>query len=349
MQPKPHTAAGTALPLLNRLIAAAALFSVALSATGCLSALNKHSTALADATAPVIDQATATYRDVQALHDRSVDTDAVTLFDLPSPVYNPRGIKPLLSEKDIQVRLAILLALQCYAKTLVEITAGTSSPALDAASKSAASALAGLGDDLAPVLGIPASSTSSTVTQAVTTGGATTTSTITTSAAADAISPAVKAGVGTAIDALGQFLVARKIKKELPAKIEAMDPHVQALAKLLLADIDTLQNQEKLDYDNIIDGQTAFIRQSGQGGHPALAPEQRRLLIMQLPGIVREQRKTDEELTQLKASLIKLANTHHALAAEAQGNNPASFKSKIADLSAAGDNLGKFYSTASAK
>ena len=349
MHDKPQSFTRVLIPSPRRCLFAALSTSLAIATTGCLGTLNKHSVALADATAPVIDEASATYRNVQSLHNRSVDTDAVTQFDQASPVYNPRSLKPLLTETDIQVRLAVLLALQCYVKTLVEITSGTSSPALDAASKSVANSLASLGNDVAPSFGIPPATTSDTVTQTVATAGTSTTATITTTSAAKTISPAVQAGLGTAVNALGQFLVYRTIRKELPSKIVAMDPHVQELCKDFLVDVATLQSQEKLDYDNIIDGQTLFIRQNGGNAHPALEPEQRRLLIMQLPGIVRQQHDTEDGLAQLKASLTKLAFVHHELAAEAQGNHPGSMTNTIADLSAAGDNLGRFYSSVSAK
>jgi hypothetical protein len=40
---------------------------------------------------------------------------------------------------------------------------------------------------------------------------------------------------------------------------------------------------------------------------------------------------------------VKLAMTHHALAAAEQGNNPLSLKQKLEELEAVGANLGKFY------
>jgi len=51
----------------------------------------------------------------------------------------------------------------------------------------------------------------------------------------------------------------------------------------------------------------------------------------------------------LRAAIVRLALTHHALAADAQGNNPESLKSKLGDLEAAGSELGRFYSSLSAK
>ena len=311
---------------------------LALSLTGCTSSLAKHSVALSAATAPVVDQASAAYRNAESLHDIRVDYDAVTEFDAKQPVYNPRTIQPLLSEKDIQVRLAVLAALQCYAQSLVEITSGLNSPALDAASASLGSSLSSLGNTFAPslesALGI-AAEPAPTQTTATTSANAVPT----TPSPAPAISTATQNGISTAVNALGQFLVSKKIKSELPQKIKDMDPHVRALCELLEKDIDILQSQEKLDYNSLINGQTQFIQTS------KLDPQLRREQIMKLPKIVRQQRLTDEQLTELRAAIVRLALTHHALAADAQGNNPESLTSKLAELAAAGSNLGKFYSS----
>jgi hypothetical protein len=334
----------------RRLGAMALTLALSLSTAGCLSPLAKHSVALSAATAPVVDQASAAYRDAQALHNLRVDYDAVAEFDLAQPVYNPRDIRVLLPDKDIQTRLAVLAALQVYANSLVQITNGTESPELDAASTSVAGDLTSLGNNLAPsiesVLGIAATPASTTDTEVTITAGNTSSSTSTTTATpTPAISPEVRNGISTAIDALGQYLVARKIKQELPQKIVAMDPHVHQLCKLLDDDIGILQDQEKRDYNRIINLQTLFIREDTKL-HPAdLYREQRRLEIMKLPEIVRQQRVTDERLANLRAAIVNLALTHHALAAEAQGNNPESLTAKLAELAAAGKSLGKYYSS----
>jgi hypothetical protein len=316
--------------------------------TGCLSPLAKHSTALSTATAPVVDQAAAAYRSAEALHDVRVDYDAVAEFDQQEPVYNPRNIQPLLSDKDMEVRLAVLAAFQAYAKSLVAITSGTDSPQLDAASKSVGENLSSLGNLLAPsvesVLGIataPASTTETTVT--TTSGNTTSTTTSSSSTPAPVITPAIENGIRTGVDALAQFLASRKIKKELPQIIEKMDPHVEALCDLLEKDIGLIQDQEKRDYNRIINQQTLFLRES------KLDPEQRREQIMKLPEVVRQQRTSEQQLDGLKTAIGRLALTHHALAAEAQGNNPESLKDKLADLESAGDSLGKFYSSLPAK
>ena len=61
--------------------------------------------------------------------------------------------------------------------------------------------------------------------------------------------------------------------------------------------------------------------------------------------LARQQKQAAQQLKALRAALVKLELTHHALAAELQGNNPESIKQKLSDLGAAGGNLGKFYSS----
>jgi len=334
-----HGAVGSSRGRL-RSIAVTLICTLGITTTGCLSTLSKHAVAVSVATAPVVDQAAAAYQSAEALDDLRENYDAVAEFDAREPVYNPRNIQPLMSDEDIQVRLAVLEALKCYAESLVAITSGTSSPQLDAASKSAGNSISALGNSLVPAientLGIANATTSTTTTVTTTSGGSITT----TSSAppSPAITPDVQNLISTAVNALGQFLVSEKVKKELPQKIQEMDPHIDALCKLLEQDLDTLQEQEQRDYNRIINQQTLFIRQT-----TALDPQERREQIMKLPQIVRQQRASEAQLTELRASLAELAMVHHALATAAVDNNPESLSGELEDLGAAGKNLGTFY------
>lgn len=296
---------------------------------GCGSThLAKQASALSSALAPVVDQSAAAYRDAVALDNLRNDYEAVVAYKNKDATYNPRNTPVLLSEKDIQVRLSVLAALQVYSQSLIEITKGADSPELDAASKSVGSNLTSLGNNLAPsienTLGI-ASATASTP--------------------SPLLSPNVRNGISTAVDALGQFLVNRTVEKELPGKIEDMDPHVQALCKVLADDIQTLQGIEQRDYDRILNLEKQFILEDEQPGKN-VDPQQHRAEIMKLPEIARQQREANERLTALREAIDKLALTHHALAAEAQHVNDAeTLKKKLGELADAGKTLGKFYSS----
>jgi hypothetical protein len=195
------------------------------------------------------------------------------------------------------------------------------------------------------VLGIAAAPGSTTTTTVTTvSGSSSSTSSSSSSTPAAALSPEVRNGISTGIDTLGQFLVNRMVEKELPGKIEEMDPHLQALCKALADDIQTLQELDRSDYDRILNLEKQFILEDEQPGRN-VDPQQHRAEIMKLPEIARQQREADEKLTALREAINKLALTHHALATEAQHNTPETLKEKLGELADAGNNLGKFYSS----
>ena len=124
-----------------------------------------------------------------------------------------------------------------------------------------------------------------------------------------------------------------------------MDPHVTVLCDLLRSDIAILQDQELRDYDFIIDRNTLFIRETSK----TLDPEERREQIMKLPGIVRQQHDSAEQLAQLSKSIDDFERTYHELAAQAQGNNPEPLIGKLKELEATATGIGKFYTSLPAK
>jgi hypothetical protein len=291
--------------------------------TGCQPHLHDSTLALEAATAPVIDQAAATYRETNALHDIRVNYEIYDRFEKSNPV--PADLEVLLSDKDIASRLAVLEGFQVYVKSLCAITSGTNPKELADASENVGSQLTSVANTLAPsiqnVLKISAADSSSSA----------------------AISPSVEKGISTAVFALGQFLINRKLKNELPAKIAEMDPHVDALAKLLEDDIDVLKQQTDHDYKRIVNLQILFIRKNTESNR--LGPSEQRNEIMKVPDILRQQKAASEKLSSLKAAIALMAKAHHDLTAEAQGKNPESFNAKLQDLANAASDLGSFYSS----
>lgn len=322
--------------------------------SGCAPApLAKHSVEFSAALAPVVDESAEAYRDAVAVHNLREDYEAVIAYQNKDASYNPRNAPVLMTDKDIQTRLATLAALQVYAQSLIQITKGTASPDIDTASQSVGNNLAVVGNDLAPsiesVLGIaaaPGSTTETTVT--TTSGGTTTTSNSSSTDAPPALSPQVRNAISTGVNALAQYLVSRKIARELPAKIEQMDPNVEALCKALAEDVQTINSLQGRDYDRILDLEKQFILEDQKPGINA-NPEMLRLEIMKLPEMARKQKSANERLAALRQAIVNLELTHHALAAEAQGNNPQGLQEKLAELSDAGSKLGKFYSSLPAK
>jgi len=290
--------------------------------SGCRTHLEDSTLALDAATAPVIDQAADAYRSANALHNQRQDYDAVAEFDAPDQVYNPRNIQVLLSDKDIAARLAVLRGFQVYVKSLCAIASGTNPKELGPASVSLGGQLTTLVNTLVPSIEKAAGLAKDNA------------------ASGGVISAETQKGITIGLDALGQFLIARKVKAELPAKIAAMDPHVQALAALLESDIDVLKEVGHRDYERIINLQTLSLRKNNNQ-----ASQERRKEIMKLPDIVRQEREAEEKLASLRAAVVVLAQTHQQLAAEAQGKNTESFKEKLQDLASAANNLGTLYSS----
>lgn len=291
--------------------------------TGCQPHLKDSTLALEAATAPVIDQAAATYRETNALHDIRVNYEIYERFDKSNPA--PADLEVLLSDKDIASRLAVLEGFQVYVKSLCAVTSGTNPKELADASANVGSQLTSVANTLVPsiqkVLKISAADSSSSA----------------------AISPSVEKGISTAVFALGQFLINRKLENELPAKIAEMDPHVDALAKLLEDDIDVLTQQTDHDYKRIVNLQILFIRKNSENNR--LGPSEQRNEIMRVPDLLRQQKAASEKLSSLKAAIALMAKAHHDLTAEAQGKNPESFKAKLQDLAHAASDLGSFYSS----
>ena len=311
----------TPRPLRNATLALCVLLSAAVCA--CRMHLDDSTLALEAATALVVDQAADAYRSANSLHNLRQDYDAVAEFDASDKVYNPRDIQVLLSDKDIAVRLAVLQGLQLYVKSLCAIVSDTNPKELGEASVSVGGQLTTLANTLLPSIQKAAGIKSET-------------------SSSPSLSTETQNGITTGLDALGKFLIAHKVKSELPSKIAAMDPHVQALATLLESDIDLLKDVGHRDYERIINLQTLSLRKDTN-----LASGERREGIMKLPEIVRQQKDADEKLDSLRAAVVLLAKTHQQLVAEAQGKTPESLKQKLEDLAAAANDLGTFYSSLS--
>ncbi len=319
--------------------------ALCLLTSGCMKSLKAHSNALAAATAPVIEQAAAAYQAANAIHEKRMDFDAVPAFEKDHSIVKLREIHPLITDEDLEVRLKVLTAFQMYTKTLVEISSGTESPELDAAAKSLGGSLAGLGNAAIPpvesALGIPAPSTT-TETTVVTTVGATTTTTSTTTPTPDQpISTATQNLIITGANALGQFLKYRAIRNDLPKLIKDLDQPVISLCKTMIGEIDAMSDAEKIDFNYMLSEENQFLMNPGI----MRSEVERRNEIAKMQMLDREQHAAEVQLAGLRAAIFKLALTHHALATDVAGANPESMTDKLKELLAAGQGLGKFYSS----
>lgn len=285
--------------------------------TGCsLGPLAKHTAAFSTATTTLVDRSNSAYRAAETLHDDAEGYQAVAHFDR-NPPYDPyKDTKPLITEDGLAVRAAVLDGIKTYAQRLAELANGVKSDQLDAAA-------AGVGSRLQTL-------SSSLSTQIAASTGATNKLTMT-----DTESKAVS----TAADALGRFLIARKLKHELMPVIRENRDNITALCVLLQKDVEVLRNQSGLDYEIMVQDQDSFIRHS-----TSLSPLDRRAEILKLPRLVASQRATDAILAQLGKLIVAYNLTYQALAAEAQGNNPVSLQARIAELTALAQDLATFYS-----
>jgi hypothetical protein len=302
-----------ARPSRGILVAAAALM-LSLLTSGCLSPLAKHATAFSAATATVIDGSEDAYRGAMQLRLQEQAAASVYSYD-KNPQWSPyKDPVPLLTADQLNARIKVLDGLKAYAVTLVDLTSGKPSKDLEANAQAAGTNLQGLNQSLATDLStavpnLPVMSTT------------------------DA------SAASTAVLALAEYLISRKVKAALPKVTQDMQPTITALCELLNSDIKVLRRQADVDYQTLIEQENQSIQHEGT----TVSPYERRQEIGNLIVLAAQQKANDDMLAKLQTALHTLDMTHQALAAAAQGNNPESISQKIAELSAAGKDLGNYY------
>lgn len=324
MYRKSPPAVSLTVPVIMRLSRASAggvtsAVSVALCIliTGCsLTPLAKHTAAFSSAAIVVINGSEDAYRTANRLREQEQVAAAVYDYD-KNPKWSPyTDTRPLLTTEQLNARITVLNGLKAYAASLVEITGSQKSKKLD-------SAAAGVGSSLESLSSTAATDLKNSIPNA------------------PVLSDAEANGASTAVRALGDYLIARKVKGSLPKVTNDMNPTIRTLCELLNNDIVVLRRQADVDYQTLIEEQDQFIR------HTSLDPAEHRDEIGKLITLAQQQRANDELLAKLQAALHTLDLTHQALAAAAQGNNPESIKQKIAELEAAGQSLSSFYGSLS--
>jgi hypothetical protein len=301
-----------ALPPRVRLLPSVAVIILLPLATGCLSPLAKHAVAFSAASNTVIDNSEDAYRAANHLHRDVLVAAAVTDYD-KNPTWSPyTDFKPFLTPAQLDARIKVLDGLKAYAATLVELTSGKTPPDLGTAA-------AGVGTNLM-ALNQTASTDLSTSIPGI-----------------PVMTTAEANGVSTAVVALGKYLIANKVKGSLRTVTQTMNPNITALCVLLNDDITVLRRQADVDYQTLITDQDQLIR------HNQIDVFEHREQIGKLIDMAVQQKANDTLLAKLQTALHTLDLTHQALTAAAQGNNPESLKQKIADLSAAGQDLANYY------
>ncbi len=312
-------APGRANRISRRLSLALAMTSTlacSLLATGCLSPLAKHATAFSAATATVIDGSEDAYRGAMQLRLEEQASASVYAYD-KDPTWSPyKDLTPLLTPAQLDARMQGPRRAEgpCTPDTLVDLTSGKPSADLENAAEGVGTNLQGLNQNVATEF-----STALPNLPVMTTEQGN--------------------QVSTAVLALGEYLISRKVKSSLPKVTQDMNPNIKALCEALNSDIVILRRQADVDYQSQITELDQSIRHEGS----AVTPYEHRLEIRSLIELADQQKANDELLTKLQTALHTLALTHQALAAAAQGNNPESISSKIAELAAAGHDLNVYY------
>ncbi len=319
MQRKAFLSAGRACCRPHvQFLSVSVLLAVCVMFTGCsLSPLAKHATAFSTIACTVIDSSEDAYRAAIKLRQDEQVTAAVYNYD-KDPTWNPEtDMKPLLTPEQLSARIKVLDGLKSYAASLVELTGKPS----DKDTKALDAAAAGAGANLKALKQTVATDLATVIPHA------------------PVMSSAVANGVSAAVLALGEYLIAKRIKGSLPKVTQDMNENVVALCELLDSDIVVLRRQADVDYQQLLQDQDQFIRHQGT----ALNPIQHRDEVGKLIDIASKEKANDALLAKLQKALHTLALTHQALAAAAQGNNPESIQEQIAGLAAAGSELGAFY------
>jgi hypothetical protein len=302
-------------------LATTSFLALGIFTIGCsLSPLAKHSAAFSTAATLVINSSEDAYRAANQLRQQEQVAAAVSDYD-KNPSWSPyTDTKPLLTPEQLNARIVVLDGLKAYAASLIQITSSQSSKDLDTAA-------AGVGANLKSLSTTAATDLKSSVPNA------------------PVMTAQEAAGVSTALRALGDYLIARKVKGSLPKVTQDMNANVRTLCELLNSDIVILRRQADVDYQTLITDQDQFIR------HPAtpLNPVEHRDEIGKLITLAAQQKANDDLLAKLQAALHTLDLTHQALAAAAHDNNPESISQKIADLEAAGQSLATYYHSLSTK
>jgi hypothetical protein len=121
-----------------------------------------------------------------------------------------------------------------------------------------------------------------------------------------------------AVNALGAWLVERKLRKDLPELISRMQQPVAEIRDLFKADIGTVNANGQgtglrfalwQTYSQLIQKQQGYLAAKFKD----FSPEQRMLEIEKLPALVRARRQGDQTLKQTQASLDQLVKANAEL------------------------------------
>ncbi|HYL16257.1 MAG TPA: hypothetical protein VEV41_24705 [Terriglobales bacterium] len=285
-------------------------------AVGCLSpAVHKNVPAFASAVTLATENTKSAFDVVEQEYENVQAERIVVNYDREG--FNPNMVKQFLGPEDLEVRLALLDALQHYASTLAEVSGDKQLDQFDDKTRALGSSLQSL--------------TKTAAFQRLVT------------------SSAMEVNIAaTAINALGQWFIERKRQQQLPRLISDMQEPVRRTAELLQADIGSapddhghgghgLREQLWNEYTQAALQQVAFIDHNKDHMDPASKAE----AIKKLPQLVRQRALADQTLKQTQVTLSKLVEAHSALlrAVQSKTDIQAEFSALIGE----GQRIKSFY------
>jgi hypothetical protein len=129
---------------------------------------------------------------------------------------------------------------------------------------------------------------------------------------------------GAAINAFANWLIDRKLKKHLPEAIEKMDPTIQSISRLLIADIGSVNTDPEhpsrgsglrqllwVQYGREIMAWDEFVRKNYLRDN--VSPEAKLTAIKEIAALAHRQKAADRALAQVTVTIKQMAQAHAEL------------------------------------
>lgn len=306
-QPKPRRRTPAVLATVALILGVAS--------TGC--DVQEYATSITDfgtAVATVVQQTKNAY---QLVNDTSVQKEVLAYSIKSSPIGKPKmAFLPFLGDDDLAIRMTMLDALQAYATALTSLTGKTTTD-LDTETTKFAGAITALAKNVRLQHSLHE---------------------------VNDVSPQEINAAATALDAIGKFLIERKISQKLPAILKESQPTIEAIATIFIREIGAppdspnagrLRGKLGRDYEHMIEDQAMIV-----DGNIAGSAEKEQN-IAKLARLVTAQRDADATLAKIQTALAQLVQAHKALL-QVQ-STPATFKTVVASLWAQTKDIQDFY------
>jgi hypothetical protein len=298
--------------------------------TGCVKQVRSTVPAFAQAAELTSTNVQGAFESVNATYSDAQDLHFVVTYD---GKVNPSTISAgWLKAEDLNARLQILQGLKQYASELNSLTGSNDVDNLNKASTEVGDSLTAL-SKTAPFKKITSKVPGNLANEAA-----------------------------VAVNALGNWLIELKLKKNLPTLIEKMDPNIQSICKLLITDIGSLNTDPAKpaegsglrqvlwnQYNSIILSQNQYILHNQCNAAEAtmncFSPEARFAEIQKLPALVKQRNASDQALQQVQVTVKALAQAHTELVKAAQTKQ--NLTADLGDLLVEAQRLEKYYNSLS--